>query len=514
MPRSQITLSRMETKRKPENLKEALGSLLPWLLFLLSAYLLLRPVLLTTVAADDLINPFSQMYHAGTTLGPIWRRVKESVSVTGHFNYLGQLFGSIVVLLWSYLIGNFGFRFSLVYALTKYVFFVLAIMMIASYARSVLRDSGRHVPTWTCRAVALAALAFPLQLHIPWSNDPTASYPMAGYGTALFGLLFLFLCRRALVGNQWRNLLVVGITGSAAVLYYECNSFAVLATVVFFVERAWGLRSDRRLVLRELARYLICVGPAAATTLYFFFKNRAASANYSGTSLRLSTPFLEKFRNGIVSSTPGSSWPLAHDWLGHTTRFNVRILQFFFAGLVTLAVLIWITRNKKPNTSEIPTGGWQRLLVAVLPAGIYWLGATFAQTATKKVQDESQRIGQVYNYYAVGSVAISLIVVVMILGIVRAHHQFRLRVFFSTAFVVVGCYQYATNLNVLLRFNEAMKPTSNLLVTFAERPEMAERCARLDQWKAMGWPEYYWLDLELGMNMMYQLNHQEDFCRR
>jgi len=266
--------------------------------------------------------------------------------------------------------------------------------------------------------------------------------------------------------------------------------------------------------LREVARYSLCVGPAAVTTLYFFLKNRAASANYSGTALRLSAPFLEKFRNGVISSTPGSSWPLAHDWLGHSARFSSRLLQFFFAGLITLGLLIWITRNKMESAPEPPREGSKNIVIATLPIIVYWLGATFAQTATKKVQDESQRIGQVYNYYAIGSVAIAVIATFFFLGLAQRCRWRKIRILFAATFVILGCYQYATNWNVLMRFNEATMPTGNLLVAFAERPDMVERCARLDQWKAMGWPEYYWLDLELGMNKMYQLNHQEDFCRR
>jgi hypothetical protein len=67
---------------------------------------------------------------------------------------------------------------------------------------------------------------------------------------------------------------------------------------------------------------------------------------------------------------------------------------------------------------------------------------------------------------------------------------------------------------VTLKFNQIMTPTRELLVAFAEQPPMTERCLKLDQWKAMGWPEYYWLDLELGMNLMYRVSHQQEFCQR
>jgi hypothetical protein len=41
---------------------------------------------------------------------------------------------------------------------------------------------------------------------------------------------------------------------------------------------------------------------------------------------------------------------------------------------------------------------------------------------------------------------------------------------------------------------------------------MEERCAALNSWKTMGWPEYYWLDMELGLNESYKIFHGEAFC--
>jgi hypothetical protein len=60
----------------------------------------------------------------------------------------------------------------------------------------------------------------------------------------------------------------------------------------------------------------------------------------------------------------------------------------------------------------------------------------------------------------------------------------------------------------------ALSGNRNLLVAFADKPPMVQRCAAFEAWKAMGWPEYYWLDMELGMNATYLKFHGQEFCRK
>lgn len=504
----------MIVEPKSVDVRSSLRQSASWLLFFAASAALLRPVLLTAVAADDLINPFSQIFHAGTSPGPIWRRVVDSVSITGHFNYIGQFLGSMVVLVWGYLISNFSIRFSFVYSATKYVVYVGVIVLTARYVRLILQSIGILINAWSARVACLLFLALTIQIHIPWSNDPVASYPLAGFGTAFVGLLFLMLAfeasRRPISGMTF----LTGAAGAFAVLYYEFNSFAILGSAVYFVVAYFGTPREARRFKYEVLRLSIVAGPAALTTLYFYFNNRAASANYSGTAVALDGRFATTFRNGLIGSFPGSAWDISNEWLGVDGRWHGRALQYLMLGVILCAGILWVGRRKAASHDEDRRVNICTAPLLTLPVIVYWLGATFTQTATRKVQDEAARIGQVYNFYAIGAVALSLVAVVVFFMINWKQVARWIPALACVLGLAFGAYQYNVNWNVTVKFNHVMSPTRELLVAFAERPEMVERCAKLDQWKAMGWPEYYWLDLELGMNMMYQLNHQDDFCRR
>jgi hypothetical protein len=142
------------------------------------------------------------------------------------------------------------------------------------------------------------------------------------------------------------------------------------------------------------------------------------------------------------------------------------------------------------------------------------MGATFTQTSTIKVQQEALRIGQVYNYYAVGAVCSAAIVAVLLMRVDFSKLKFITKSSLIALLFTFGAFQFVVNWNVTTQFNGALSGNRNLLVAFADRPPMVERCQAFDAWKSMGWPEYYWLDMELGMNESYRIYHGEEFCKR
>jgi hypothetical protein len=501
-------------ERPVEPLSRSFTKLIPWFLFLVAAGLLLRPVLLTAITADDFINPFSQTYHAGTGIDPILRRTWHFVTVTGHFNYVGQSIGSISLLIWSYLIGNFDIRYSFVYATTKYIVYVLCILGGAALVRAILKHAGVVASQWHIRIGVLMLTAGLLQIHVPWSNDPVASYPLAGYFTAFMGLSFLILALKAVMTGSLRWAAAAGLLGVVSVLYYEFNAFAILASAPVLLLYVLQQRNNHSTLFKALRLSVIIVLPAALTTVFFYLRNRAASSAYSGTAISFEAPFPSTFGKGILNALPGSSIPLAHDWLAKPLEYPWAVQRNFALGCVFAALLLWWERR-------VPWRGMSErgILRSHLLAGcsalvIYGLGATFSQTSTVKVQTEALRVGQVYNYYAVSATVFALLVVIGIWSVNWSSVSRAVRFALASVVLIFMGYQYNVNANVLYTFNSLMKPSQDLLVAYAEQPPMPKRCALLDQWKALGWPEYYWLDMELGLNASSEIYRRELFCSR
>jgi hypothetical protein len=488
-------------------------SLVSWTTYLSSAALLLRPVLLTAIAADDLINPFSQIYHAGTGFNEIFTRSWNSVSSTGHFNYVGQLFGSYIVALWNYLIGSFGVRYSSVYAATKFIVYILTIEVSARLLRELIKTFKVVSQTWNLRIGLLLLLALPIQIHIPWSNDPVASYPLSGFLAVAIGVLYIYLVFRILNKSNYLRASLTGIFGALAVLYYEFNLFAVLSVTVLLAHWLWSQRGDKSALIRVTILSALVILPGLVTTVFFYLKNKSASANYTGTSVSFDTPFPKTFLQGIIGALPAGGWNMSFSWLPNSLSLNSSyIIQFVIGiGLVSLTYFARPIRQAIHHKKNVTIF---RVFVYISPLLIYWAGATMVQASTIKVQQEAIRIGQVYNYYAVGVVCLAIIVAYLFSLINWQKIRPSLKVLLVAVVLSFGAFQYVINWNVTSQFNMALSGNRNLLVAFADKPPMAQRCAAFETWKAMGWPEYYWLDMELGMNATYLKYHGFEFCSK
>lgn len=492
---------------------QSFARLWPWICYVLATGLLLRPILITTISSDDLINPFSQIYHAGTSIDSVLRRNWSFIPATGHFNYVGQSIGSIVVMFWTYLIGNFGIRFSAVYAATKFLVYLFCLVVSATAIRSALIFVGVRISAWSARIWILLATAITLQIHVPWSNDPVASYPLAGFLTAAIGILYIVFVLALSNSDSNVRAFSVGVFGAFGVLYYEFNSFAVFSVAPIILYWVWQDRKSKTVLINRMKMGLLSVGPAAITTVYFYLSNRAASANYNGTALSFKAPFAKTFVNGVAGTFPATSWNIAHEWLTESLTRPTESWFPYFLGLVVLGSM-YPLRGRWESRLFIQEVKWQKVLTACSPFVIYWIGATFTQTSTEKVQLETVRLGQVYNFYAVGVTCLAIISIVLLSLVNWRNVPVLLRSVLLSMVLFFGAYQYIVNWNVMIQFNGATSGSRNLLVAYAEKPPMEQRCAALNTWKTMGWPEYYWLDMELGLNASYEIFHGELFCKQ
>jgi hypothetical protein len=492
---------------------ESFARLWPWICYVLAASLLLRPILITTVFSDDLLNPFSQIYHAGTSIDAIMRRTWSFIPVTGHFNYVGQTIGSVVVMIWTYLMGNFGIRFSAVYATTKFLVYLFCFVVSAAAIRSALSFIGIRTSAWSARIWVLIAITFTLQIHIPWSNDPVSSYPLSGFLTTAIGILFIVFVFSLHDSTSLIRAFAVGVVGVFAVLYYEYNSFAIFSTAPIILYSFWGSLKNKKVLIHRVKMSFLSVGPAAFTTVYFYLSNRAASANYNGTALSFKAPFAGTFVNGVAGTFPATSWKIAHEWLTASLARPAQSWLPYFLGIAVLGSL-YPLRNNWDSQQLVHKVKWQRVLIGCIPFVIYWLGAIFTQASTEKVQLETTRLGQVYNFYAVGVTCLAIILIILLSLVNWKKTPVFVRSGLFATVLFFGAYQHVINWNVMIQFNGATSGSRNLLVAYAEKPSMESRCAALNSWKTMGWPEYYWLDMELGLNASYEIFHGELFCKQ
>ena len=480
-----------------------------WGVFLGLSALVLRPALTTAVVADDFLIPFHQYATGGASF-------RESLHIgwtgasAGHFNYIGQIIGAIVGWIWVQLTLHFGINFSAVFATTKFVVFMLTALAAARFLRSAAAAIGTPVSPWRSRVYVAVALFGTLQIHVAWSNDPTANYPMSGFASAAIGLWILATAIDTFLDPTPRRVVTLAALGFAGILYYEVNA----AVIVAFLPLALTLAA-RRVNGRFALRNVVLAGiplalPAVATVVVRLLTSPTRPEDaYSGTSISTGGTLLSTFRNAVVSGFPISAWKLTRDWLG--APFVLRVVPVAITVLVA-AVLVGLARTRPAPRPGPVRSWWLTAAVVAAPVG-YWLGATAIQAATPKVQAESSGIGYVYNYYAVAASCIAVLLALVALVVVP-----RLPELARTALVVGAAsflvLQFFISWNLTRRFNEVTLPGQQVLSTYADdRPE-SERCAALDAWLGGSWPEYYRQDLVNGIQWAHEEYRGDPYCKR
>lgn len=487
---------------------------LRWGLFCGALYALLRPALLTTLAADDLVNPFGQLYRSGASLTTVIKESAGPVTANGHFNYLGQAIGAFAMFVWLYLIGKIGIHYGTVYAVTKFGVYLLLLIAAGAVLQHLVRLKGRTLSRWRARILVLITIVGLIQIHIPWSNDPVASYPLAGFMTVVVGLSFLLAAFHAMRSWKWPNVILVGALGIVATQYYEFNLFVVMALAPLILDELWLSRGNHRRLGSRTLKSLTMVGPAAIVTAFLYLRNKKFSANYEGTAVTIDSSFLRATRNGLISSLPGSSWDRANEWL--TTNMGIQAASLMLALLsaVLIAILWRLDGGPSGHALEPLTSNSRRFWLTNLAMLIYWFGATVTQTSTAKIQREAGGIGQVYNYYAVGVTVVAIVGASLLVFTGTSGTRRRtIRIGLIALALAVGVYQHQINSHVTTQFNEVLVPNANLLNVFHEGRDNTQRCQALEWWKSLGWPTYYVTDMENGLDLAYQMYRGYEFCK-
>ena len=380
--------------------------LVPWVAFTALSALFLRPILIAPIIGDDFLNPWQQFTSTGASPTAIWRYAIDATTNAGHFNYLGQVIGSYITALWMWLMSDLGIRYTTIYAVTKLIVYVLTAAAVGSFVRTAAELGGRRISPWRARIYVAVPLFGILQIHLPWSHDPVATYPLSGFASAAIGFMVMKLAIDAYRSAAVRESVIAGVVGVASILYYEIE-VACIAALVPLALWGWRVHGGGRIGARKVAipvGFTLVLPTLAAAAFYLY--SRANSISYGGTQVAVGSRTAGTFRIAFLGTLPGSAWNLSREFLAGP----IAIRGSATAILVLMATVLFTLASRfrpqpdptSDSSSVVATPAHRRLTVLAMAAVciapvIYWVGATLIQSSTPKVQDEITRIGAVYN---------------------------------------------------------------------------------------------------------------------
>lgn len=486
----------------------AVVQLIAWIAWIALSALYLRPLLNTTIVADDLVNPFSQFDVAGPALGSNLDVARDGVERAGHFNYLGQYLGAMYNQLWLRIASTTGVSLLALYALTKLVVFLGTALAVASFVRRVCQTLGRGTSAWQARVVVSACLFSTLQLHAVWSNDPVASYPLSGFASAALGFALLSAALHpdvlARTGGPW----VLGALAALTVLYYEINVAAVLAVGVVLGWRAWSIGP-----VRSRLRQAVALSPAVLVpfvlTVGLALRAAPNSENYTGTAVAVGDGLLRTTAIGLLGGLPAAGWRLSRGYVGGPPLLLVGPLLVL--ALIGVVLVVLARRTPLGSTSLRHGSAWVLLLAPVL----YGVSATLIQTSTAKVQAEVTQVGMVYNFYAISASAVaSLLAFGLLLAPRRWLATPTVLATLVTGLGTLVVLQTLFNASISVQFNGTNQPQSRaLLQSYSDQDPAAERCAAVAEWTALELPDYYEDGMVAGLQAAYRHYYGEPFCQ-
>lgn len=482
----------------------------PWFAFGLLSAVFLRPILTAPIIGDDFLNPWAQFPTAGMSPGGLWRFAINRSQLAGHFNFLGQIIGTYLTALWTWMMAVLGIRYTAIYATTKLMVYLLSVVAIASFVRIAAEIAGRRISPWRSRIYVAIPLFGVLQIHSPWSHDPVSNYPLSGFATAAIGFAVFRLSIEAIRGLETRWSVAAGIAGLASILYYEINIACVVA-VVPLVIWGWqyhggGTRGIRKMAMPTVLTLFV---PTIISGL-LYLRAKPQTVNYGGTTFAAGSSALTTFRIAFLGTLPGAGWRQSREFLAEPIALRSAAL----AVLIIVATVLFSLASRRPYRGSIDDTSTSRLaLISVCSAaGIYWVGAVLMQASTAKVQAENTRIGAVYNYYSVGTASIAALAAFVVLFWPRRLSIDVMRIGALTCVIVFIAVQYMVNWNISARFQGYALYNRDLNAAFSDKPRMEERCRVLTTWASVDWPEYLEVGMIDGLQSSYEYFHGEPFC--
>lgn len=482
--------------------------ILLWVLYFICTYSFLRPAITTVVVADDLINPFNYEFRS---LNDFLERSN------GHFNYIGHLIGSLTFAFWARAIGSLGINFTLVYGITKFLIFVVSLLAIANASKRILHFAGGDCNLWMLRMFTLLVGAGFMQLHVPWSNDPVASYPVSGFLSAAVGYIFVGSYFWIIKSDSVPKSLLVGLIGVVATLMYEYNIFAVVGVVPIAIYGYSKCAETRNQLIKLIRRDIVAISPAIIVAVSFYARARNNGNYYAGTDISVDRSFMLSSLIAFTNSLPGAGWPRSEAWLWlqESPRYGFVSIPLVVVSVITSVATLTIVSvlSRGLRDGAYSRLSMTRLVIAGSPVLVYWLGSTLIQANTTKVKAEESGLGEVYLYYSVGALAVATFVAIGYLQFLQNYSSKRLRLISATVLVVLLAYQANVNDAIQKQFNRSFVPTVSLIDAIDGGVPMVERCTALSEWVAIEWPAYYEEEMLLGLNQHFHRYEGEPFCK-
>jgi hypothetical protein len=479
--------------------------------YLLVSWLVLYPILVTPVVADDFTNPFAQADGGGPSLGDAleygWRGATEGAS----FRIIGNGVGAFVNWLLIFLSATFDIGISPLYSALKFVM-ILACAASVAWCWTCMTQLTERPITFP-RALGLVSLTLftTLQIHAYWSNDPVGNYPLVGFGATAIAFAFLALVLRFVREPSSLRAFAATVAAVIAVGYYELNVGAVMGAgflLALLIMRRWADRG---------VRWTVVLGSAAIvlTPAFLLIYGRTVTGDqaqsYGGTTVRLGRVAVETFGLGVLSSLPGAAWGLSIRTLGGT--LGIVWMAMAIVVLLVGITYVWVRSFRGEDIFARPDGTRLIRWVFGLACITFWFVAVAVQALTVKVQDEVIELGYVYTSYTVGAAVVSLGLAAVIRTLVARREWWGS---YGPGLLAVGIsftlVQLTVNWRLSEQLNASFVPNRQLLAAFDDDASVPERCQALQNWTAGPWPDYYESGMVDGLEVAFEYYFDEPFC--
>lgn len=481
-------------------------------LIFFASSLLYSPQLLAPIMGDDLVNPFFNEFQTGGTVVGI-RNIVDSISESGHINFLGVTIGSLHSLLWLRIDHFFGLPHWFFYSLSKLIVFQLTLHLISYLTHKICLSLQVFVPYLLVHSMVVVVFVSTSQISQLWSNDPVGNYVLTGYPSAMIGILSIYLFCLYLKKGSSRSLFLSTIVATLGVLYYEINLVLIIVFLVLSISSYLVHKGSVVNLFIEIAK-IVSIPLILIPPLVLSKSNNMM--NYAGTTIQLGTDGLRSFLVGIFSGIPSAGWPQSFLQL-NKFGFDFGFLEFTIVGVFgCLLVSIYIRSKaldlKMPQLpNDINAKGSPRFTkLFTLSIMLYGIFSVVLQTGTQKYQLEIMHIGDTYMFYAQLHIIIVFCLVVILMKNLTLEKKF----YKLLALVFVfGAIQMTLNTNLVRAANTYVSASQVVISQFNASSSNEERCLSIENWNRNFWPQEYVSSFLVGLDYSYSKFYGERFCK-